>query len=57
VRYPAGKAAAVFWPNCIALPIVQARQFRYHWNGIRMTRYLVHGAREWVALPEGWAQV
>jgi len=52
VRYPPGKAAAVFWPNCIALPIVQARQFRYHWNGMRMTRYLVHGAREWIGLPD-----
>jgi hypothetical protein len=51
VRYPAGNAAAVFWPDCIALPILQARQFRYHWDGVRMTRYLVHGAREWVRLP------
>ena len=50
VRYPAGMAAAVFWPNCIALPIAQARQFRYHWDGVKMTRYLVHGAREWVNL-------
>jgi RES domain len=53
VRYPAGNAAAVFWPDCIGLPITQARQFRYHWDGARMTRYLVHGAREWVRLPEG----
>jgi hypothetical protein len=51
VRYPAGNAAAVFWPDCIALPILQARQFRYHWDGVRMTRYLVHGTREWVRLP------
>jgi len=48
VRYPAGKAAAVFWPDCITLPVSQARQFRYHWDGTRMTRYLLHGAREWV---------
>jgi hypothetical protein len=48
VRFPKGMAAAVFWPDCIALPILQARQFRYHWDGTRMTRYLVHGAREWV---------
>jgi hypothetical protein len=48
VRYPAGMAAGVFWPDCIALPVAQARQFRYHWDGARMTRYLVHGAREWV---------
>lgn len=52
VRYPAGMAAAVFWPDCIALPIAQARQFRYHWDGVRMTRYLVHGAREWVPMEK-----
>jgi hypothetical protein len=23
---------------------------------VRMTRYLVHGAREWVHLPEGWTE-
>ena len=54
VRYPAGMAAAVFWPDRISLPIVQARQFRYHWNGKRMTRYLVHGEREWMHLRENW---
>jgi hypothetical protein len=51
VRYPAGMALAVFWPDCISLPVVQARQFRYHWDGALMTRYLVHGARAWVAWP------
>lgn len=50
VRYPAGMAAGVFWPDCIALPVAQARQFRYHWDGARMTRYLVHGSREWVPM-------
>jgi len=54
VRFPAGMAAGVFWPDCLSLPILQARQFRYHWDGARMTRYLVHGAREWVHLREGW---
>lgn len=53
VRYPAGMAAALFWPDCITLPVVQARQFRYHWDGARMSRYLVHGTREWVKLPAG----
>ncbi len=51
VRYPAGLAAALFWPDCIALPVIQARQFRYHWDGARMTRYLVHGTREWISFP------
>jgi hypothetical protein len=55
VRYPAGMAAAVFWPDCITLPVSQARQFRYHWDGARMTRYLPHGAREWVHLGQDWA--
>lgn len=50
VRWPAGEAAALFWPNCVHLPVVQARQFRYHWDGGRMTRYFVHGEREW----QGW---
>jgi hypothetical protein len=49
VRFPAGMAAAVFWPDCITLPITQARQFRYQWDGTRMTRYLVHGTREWIS--------
>ena len=53
LRYPTGIAAAVFWPDCIALPVAQARQFRYHWDGLRMTRYLVHGAREWVYIGQG----
>jgi hypothetical protein len=51
VRYPAGLAAALFWPDCLKLPVIQARQFRYHWDGARMTRYLVHGTREWISYP------
>lgn len=50
VRHPQGLAAAIFWPDCLTLPILQARQFRYHWDGTRMSRYLVHGTREWVRL-------
>ena len=51
VRYPAGQAAAVFWPNCLTLPITQNRQFRYRWDGRRMTHYLPHGATAWTAWP------
>lgn len=51
VRHPAGKALALFWPDCITLPVTQARQFRYSWDGARMHRYLVHGTREWIAYP------
>jgi RES domain len=48
VRYPAGKAAAIFWPNCLTLPIIQKQQFRYRWDGSRMTHYLSQGATSWM---------
>ncbi len=51
VRYPAGMALALFWPDCVTLPVTQARQFRYGWDGTRMHRYLVHGARSWTGFP------
>jgi hypothetical protein len=51
VRLPAGMALALFWPDCIELPVVQARQFRYGWDGHRMHRYLVHGSRAWTPFP------
>jgi hypothetical protein len=51
VRLPSGLALALFWPDCIELPIIQARQFRYGWDGQRMHRYLVHGSRAWTVFP------
>jgi RES domain-containing protein len=51
VRHPAGMALALFWPDCVEPPVIQARQFRYGWDGTRMHRYLVHGTRAWVAYP------
>lgn len=53
VRWSAGDAAALFWPNLIALPINQARQLRYRWDGSRMTRYFIHGSagRVWQDWP------
>jgi hypothetical protein len=51
IRHRQGTALAVFWPDCIALPVTQARQFRYGWDGDRMHRYLVHGSRAWTAFP------
>lgn len=52
VRWPAGLAVALFWPDRVRLPVVQARQFRYHWDGSRMDRYFVHGSTAaWVAWP------
>jgi hypothetical protein len=51
VRYPTGQAAAIFWPNCLTLPIVQSQQFRYRWDGKRMTHYLLHSSTEWTPWP------
>lgn len=51
VRYAAGEAAAIFWPDCLTLPITQNQQFRYRWNGTRMTHYLPHGATAWTPWP------
>lgn len=51
VRYPAGKAAALFWPNCLTLPIVQSQQFRYRWDGEKMSHLLSHGATQWTIWP------
>ena len=51
VRFPAGIAAAIFWPNCLTLPITQNVQLRYRWDGGRMTHYLPHGATAWTLWP------
>lgn len=52
VRWPAGQAAALFWPNLVHPPITQAHTLQYHWDGSRMTRYFVMGGSDWSALPE-----
>ena len=51
VRYPPGLAAAIFWPNCLILPITQNQQLRYRWDATRMTHYLPHGATAWTIWP------
>lgn len=51
VRYPSGQAAAIFWPDCLTLPVVQGEQFRYRWDGARMTHYLSHGSADWTPWP------
>lgn len=53
VRHRAGRAAALFWPTCLTLPITQNQQFRYRWDGTRMTHYLPHDATAWVPWPLG----
>ena len=50
VRRPAGQGAALFWPDLIRLPIVQAPTLQYHWDGSRMTRYFVIGEADWYAV-------
>lgn len=51
VRYPAGEAAAVLWPDRVHLPVVQARTLQYHWDGARVSRYFVIGEEAWRSLP------
>jgi RES domain len=51
VRWPAGQAAALFWPNLVRLPILQARTLQYHWDGTGMSRYFVIGETDWYARP------
>jgi hypothetical protein len=51
VRWPAGEAAALFWPDLIHLPITQTQTLQYHWDGTRMTRYFIIGGTDWYALP------
>lgn len=51
VRYPSGFAAAIFWPDCLMLPITQNEQLRYRWDGTRMTHLLTHGATAWTLWP------
>jgi hypothetical protein len=51
VRFLAGEAAALLWPDHIMLPVNQARNMRYHWDGKRMTRYFVYGEDRWYDRP------
>ncbi|MET1026393.1 MAG: RES family NAD+ phosphorylase [Dongiaceae bacterium] len=51
MRWPAGDAAALFWPDLIRLPILQARTLQYHWDGQRVTRYFIIGGNDWYARP------
>lgn len=49
VRYREGDAAAVFWPDVVAIP-VQARHLCYGWDGARVNAYFVYGEEAWVSL-------
>jgi hypothetical protein len=52
VRYSAGQATALFWPDLIRLPVVQARTLQYHWDGSSMTRYFIIGETDWYTWPQ-----
>lgn len=47
VRYPAGQAVALLYPDLVKLPVTQAQTLQYHWDSKRMTRYFVMGESEW----------
>lgn len=51
VRHCGGMVLALFWPDCVELPVRQTSQLRYGWDGHRMHRYLVHGTRRWIPYP------
>ena len=51
VRYPAGHAVALFWPDLVVLPVTQSRHMLYHWDGSRMSRYFVYGDNQWFRWP------
>lgn len=53
VRYPDGMALALFWPDCLTLPIVRSANYRYRWDGSRMTHFFEHGGGNpaWKAWP------
>ena len=53
VRRPSGQAVALFWPNLVRLPVVQARHMLYHWDGSRVSRYFVYGEDRWYAPTDG----
>lgn len=47
VRWPKGEAVALFWPDRVQLPVIQARHLLYHWDGARVDRYFVYGEDKW----------
>lgn len=51
VRWLPGEAVALFWPNLVALPVVQGRHLLYHWNGTKVAKYFVYGEERWLELP------
>ena len=50
VRYPAGQAVAVFWPDVAGIPVA-GRHLCYRWNGHRADAWLAYGEEQWRRLP------
>lgn len=51
VRWPAGEAVALFWPDLVQLPVIQARHLLYHWSGTQVDRYFVYSEDAWYSRP------
>lgn len=47
VRWSKGDAVALFWPDCVQLPVIQAQHLLYHWDGVRVARYFAYGEDKW----------
>ena len=47
VRWPAGQAVGLFWPDRVRLPVIQARHMLYHWDGKQVSRYFIYGEDRW----------
>lgn len=52
VRWLQGEAVALFRPDCVHLPVLQARHLLYHWDGKQVSQYFVYGADKWNPRPE-----
>lgn len=52
VRWPKGEAVALFWPDRVQLPVIQAQHLLYHWDGARVDRYFVYGEDRWYPRPD-----
>lgn len=50
VRRRSGQCLGAFRPNAVAPP-TQGRHLRYHWDGVRISRYFDYTEDRWVSLP------
>ena len=50
VRRQRGQCLGAFRPKAVGIP-VQGRHLRYHWDGLRISRYFDYAEERWVSLP------